>query len=138
MSIKNFSKVAIVLALTGAVSVGLTACSTPTPTPTNSSTVIAPIVKNLSDLTAGTTVNMKVGEVLDINTGDTDPAIVMVQDTDATDNPNDKVVVFSAGGVSGTAVNNPSYKAVGAGTAYIVLVNDTTGAVLADFTIVVS
>lgn len=135
MSIKNIAKLTSIIVLTAGVGLGLTACSFSVSSPMETASQVAPQIQGLSSLQDNVAVNMTVGEMFVINTGDIDPSIVMIQDTDAVNNPNNDIVQFIAGGVSGTSVNNPAFMSISKGSAHIILVNSDNGVILADFTI---
>ena len=113
------SKVAAV-AVTALAAFGLTACSQPTPsTPVSSSgtAVTEPVVMNV-DALQGTTVDISVGQALDIDTGDlaVDSYTAKMGDT--------SVAEFVEGKDSGGATFNPGVRALAVGTTKVTLAND--------------
>lgn len=135
MSIKSITKLSTIVVLAAGLGLSLTACSYSISSPLETASIVAPTIQGLSTLQDNTTVNMPVGNMFIINTGDLDPSVVMVQDTDSITNPNNEVVQFIAGGVSGNGETNPAFMSISKGSAHIILVNSVNGSVLADFTI---
>lgn len=117
----KLSKLAAAVAVL-ALTVGLSACAQPI-TP-----VIAPITENASDL-QGATVELIVGQALNINTGDlaVDSYSGAVEDT--------TVAEFVAGRTDGSATFNPGVTALAEGTTTVVLSNADGG--IQDVTFVV-
>lgn len=118
MKLSNLAAAVAVLALT----VGLSACS-PQATP-----VIAPVTEDAGDL-QGTTVDLIVGQVLNINTGD------LAVDSYSGDVEDPAVAEFVAGRTDGSATFNPGVKALAEGTTTVVLSNADGG--IQDVTFVV-
>ena len=96
------------------VTIGLSACA-----PSNES-VIAPVTMNANDL-QGATVDLVVGQVLNINTGDlaVDSYSGEVEDT--------SVAEFVKGYEDGGATFNPGVKALAEGTTTVVMSNSDGG-----------
>ena len=82
--------------------------------------VMAPIVKNVGDL-QGDTIDLRVGQVLDIDTGDldVDSYTATVSDT--------SIAEFVQGRDDGSAVFNPGITALAPGTTQVVLSNEQGG-----------
>lgn len=106
--------------------------STPTPTPTNiGPDVITPITEDAGAL-QGTTVSLKVGQVLNINTGDLD-----VDSYDGqVEHP--EVAEFTKGYDDGSAQFNPGVTGLSAGTTEVVLSNADGGIEDVTFTVSVT
>lgn len=107
-----------------ALAAGLSACAAPTP-------VIAPVTMDANDL-QGATVDLVVGQVLNINTGDlaVDSYTGEVADT--------SVAEFVPGREDGTATFNPGVKALAEGSTEVVLANSNGGIQNLTFTVDVS
>lgn len=105
------------------LAVSLSACSQQTPsTPVSSSasTVIAPVVLDADSL-QGATIDLSVGQVLDINTGD------LAVDSYSGDVEDTSVAEFVKGRDDGSATFNPGITAVAVGTTKVTLSNDDGG-----------
>jgi hypothetical protein len=104
--------------------IGLSAC-TSTPSTNN---VIAPVVMDAGDL-QGATVDLKVGQVLDIDTGslDVDSYSATVADP--------KIAEFVAGRVESSATFNPGVTALAVGSTEVVLSNSDGGIQDVSFTV---
>lgn len=105
------------------VALSLCACSQQTPsTPVSSSasTVIAPVVLSAEDL-QGATVDLSVGQVLDITTGD------LAVDSYSAEIEDPSVVEFVEGRESGGATFNPGLTALTEGTTKVTLSNEDGG-----------
>jgi len=117
---------ALVIALSGCA-----ASSTPS-TPTGESTsVIAPVTMSANDL-QGATVELVVGQVLNIDTGD------LAVDSYRGTVSDGAVAEFVAGRDDGSATFNPGVKALAAGTSSVEMVNDQGGIQPLEFTVTVS
>lgn len=105
-----------------ALAVGLSACAQ------QETPVIAPVTKDVGDL-QGTTVDLVVGQVLNINTGDlaVDSYTGAVEDT--------SVAEFVAGRTDGSATFNPGVTALAEGTTKVVLSNSDGGIQDVTFTV---
>ncbi|QEW01518.1 hypothetical protein F6J84_09260 [Microbacterium caowuchunii] len=120
-----------------AAALSLAACATsaaPAPTVTASSIggdVIAPVTMAAGDL-QGATVDLLVGQVLNITTGDlaVDSYTGQVADTE--------VATFVEGRTDGSAEFNPGVEAVGAGTTDVTMTNSDGGIQPLRFTVVVT
>lgn len=93
--------------------------------------VIAPVTKNAGDLQGGD-VELVVGQVLNINTGD---LAVQSYSGEVAD---ESVAVFVPGREDGSAEFNPGVEAVRAGTTTVVLTNEDGGIQPVTFTVTVS
>jgi hypothetical protein len=126
--VKNSRSIGIValVILSGAF---LSACSSAAAPA--STTVIAPVVKDVGDL-QGATIDLRVGQVLDIDTGSlaVDSYSGKVADT--------AVAEFVAGRVDGGATFNPGVTALEAGTTKVVLSNSDGGIQDVTFTVAVA
>ena len=93
--------------------------------------VIAPVVRDVGDL-LGETVQLEVGQVLDIDTGDlaVDSYRGVVADP--------SVARFSAGREEGGTTSNPGVEGLAEGTTEVVLSNDDGGIQDVTFTVEVS
>jgi hypothetical protein len=111
------------VALVAATTFALSACS-----PGN---VIAPVTESANDL-QGTTVDLKVGQVLNINTGDLAVDSYEAEVTDAS------VVEFVQGREDGDATYNPGFTAKAEGTTEVTMTNEQGGIQPLEFTIVVT
>ena len=110
-----------ILALGGCATSPSTGTDTSTPTPSASSTVpvTPPKTENVSDL-QGASVELVVGQILNIDTGDlpTDSYVGKIAD---------RTVGEFVKGSAGSPVTNPGIKALAAGTTEVVLSNDQGG-----------
>lgn len=116
-----------------AVIASLAACSGAAPKPAESTSlagVIAPITMPVGDLD-GTTVNLVVGQALNITTGDVDVTSFTATVVDPA------VAEFSPGRIESTATFNPGFMARAEGTTTVELHSSTAPEEIA-FTIVVS
>ncbi|WP_375384521.1 hypothetical protein [uncultured Microbacterium sp.] len=104
---------------------GLSACA-PSVSP-----VITPVVKDAGAL-QGATVDLRVGQVLDINTGD----LAVDSYTGVVDEPT--VAEFVQGRVDGDTTFNPGVDALAVGTTKIVLSNSNGGIQDVSFTVKVT
>lgn len=105
-----------------ALAVGLSACAQ------QETPVIAPVTEDVGDL-QGTTVDLIVGQALNINTGDlaVDSYTGTVEDT--------TVAEFVAGRTDGSATFNPGVTALAEGTTKVVLSNSDGGIQDVTFTV---
>ncbi|MBN9225618.1 MAG: hypothetical protein ABS63_05625 [Microbacterium sp. SCN 70-27] len=111
----------------------LTACASATPSPADSTPagqVIAPITMPVGDLD-GTTVNLVVGQALNIATGDVDVTSFTATVVDPA------VAEFTPGRIDSSATFNPGFMARAEGTTTVELHSSTAPDEIA-FTIVVS
>ncbi len=108
-----------------AVTVGLSACAQSTPTP-----VIAPVTMDVGDL-EGETVDLIVGQVLNINTGD------LAVDSYSGEVEDSAVAEFVKGREEGGATYNPGVKALAEGSTEVVLSNSDGGIEDVTFTVTV-
>lgn len=114
------------IALVGAATLGLTACSSAstdsasTDTSSQASQVIAPIIVDTADLN-GTTVDLPLNNVMDINV----PADTEADWTATVADPS--ILEFTAGGTDGGATMNPGIKPLKAGSTEVTLTNSKTG-----------
>lgn len=115
---------ALVVVLAVTAMMGLTGCAPPSP-------VIAPVVMDVGDL-QGETVQLAVGQVLDIDTGDlaVDSYQGVVEDP--------SVAQFSPGREEGGATFNPGVTGLADGTTEVVLSNSNGGIQDVTFTVEVS
>lgn len=138
------------LAIAGVAVAGLAACSNPTPTPTQSASsntvspdvnptpvetpiggdIIAPVSVNLADIN-GSTQNLVVGQVLNLNVADQDPSVWSGVSSDTT------VATVTEGKIDGTATMNPGVTGVKAGTSTVTFTNSFTKEVVT-FTVTVA
>jgi hypothetical protein len=131
---KTLLKITAITALAAAATFGLSACSSGSDNDSdsdNSSTsqLVGPIVVEVADLD-GTTVEVNVDQMVDINTGDTDPADFTGKVADS------KVAEFVAGGPDGSATFNPGVTGLAMGSTTVELTNTKTGDVIT-FTVTV-
>lgn len=118
---KSFKIAGVVVA--AVLALGVTACSQQTPsTPVSSSAseVVAPVVLSADDL-QGATVDLSVGQVLDITTGD------LAVDSYSAEVEDPSVVEFVEGRESGGATFNPGLTALTVGTTKVTLSNEDGG-----------
>jgi len=113
--------------LTGLIvaALALTACAG------ESTPVIAPVTENVGDL-QGTDVDLKVGQVLNIDTGD------LAVDSYAGEVADPAVAEFTAGREDGSATFNPGVTAKAPGTTEVVLSNEDGGIQDVTFTVTVT
>lgn len=117
------------LAIVSAAALGLSACSSPAEP--DGKNVIAPVSMDANDL-QGETIDLVVGQVLNINTGDlkTDSYSGTVADT--------KVATFSQGSAKEGLVLNPGVEAVAVGETAVTMKNSNGGIQPLEFTVKVS
>jgi hypothetical protein len=108
----------------------LTACAAPEPSPSGSS-VIAPVTVSAGDL-QGTTVDLVVGQVLNINTGD------LAVDSYTATVADPEVAEFVQGREDDSATFNPGFTALAEGSTAVELVNEQGGIEPLSFTIEVT
>lgn len=123
----TFSKLTAVTAISAAAIFGLAACSSGTTPDQDSdadnagtSQLVGPVVVDVAAID-GTTVMVNEGQMVDITTGDLDPAGFTAKIAD------EKVATFSAGGPDGSATFNPGIEGVASGTTQVVLTDSGTG-----------
>jgi hypothetical protein len=123
-------------AIVVAAAIGLSACSAPAASAPAASTpiggdIVAPVTMSANDL-QGASVDLVVGQVLNITTGDlaVDSYTGEVADT--------AVATFVAGREEGGATFNPGVTAVAAGTTEVTLTNADGGIQPLEFTVVVT
>lgn len=112
----------LTLGIAAVAAFGLSACAQtadttdPEPTPIGSD-VVAPVTEDL-DALEGATIDLRVGQVLNINTGDlaVDSISGEVEDPD--------IAEFTAGSDDGSAQFNPGVTALAEGTTTVVLFDD--------------
>jgi len=117
-----------------AAAVALTACSSPSSSPSETpigGDIVAPVTMEANDL-QGATVDLVVGQVLNINTGDlaVDSYTGEVADTD--------VATFTEGHEDASASFNPGVEAVGVGETTVTMTNSDGGIQPLEFTVVVT
>jgi hypothetical protein len=123
-----FLGAAVVAVLAGT----LVACAAPAPTPSGSSTqVIAPVTMSANDL-QGATVDLVVGQVLNINTGD------LAVDSYTGEVADPAVAEFVAGRDDGSATFNPGVTALAEGSTEVVMTNEQGGIQPLTFTVEVT
>tara|TARA_R110002051_G_scaffold246021_1_gene305644 strand:- start:22502 stop:22882 length:381 start_codon:yes stop_codon:yes gene_type:complete len=110
------------------VAAGMSACATDTSTDGD---VITPISVEANDL-QGDTVELIVGQVLNINTGD------LATDSYSGETSDDSVAVFTPGTGGTGAEFNPGVKAVGVGETDVTMKNSDGGIQDLNFTVVVT
>lgn len=117
------------LVIVSAAALGLAACSSPSEP--DGKNVIAPVSMDANDL-QGKTVDLVVGQVLNINTGDlkTDSYSGTVADT--------KIATFSPGSEKEGLVLNPGVEAVAIGETAVTLKNSNGGIQPLEFTVKVT
>ncbi len=125
VKISKLLSTAAIIALSIGATVGLSACAAPN-TP-----VIAPVTKDVGQL-QGATVDLVVGQVLNINTND----LAVDSYTGKVDDPS--VVKFEAGRVEGGTTYNPGFTALAEGSTQVVMTNANGGIQPLTFTIEVS
>ncbi|MGX5681822.1 hypothetical protein [Schumannella luteola] len=112
--------------LVAAAATALLALAACAPTP-----VIAPVTKSANDL-QGATVELVVGQVLNINTGD------LAVDSYTAEVSDPAVAEFTQGREDGSATFNPGFTAKAEGTTEVTMTNDQGGIQPLEFTITVS
>ena len=113
----------LAVALVAAATLALAACA-----PTN---VITPVTMSADDL-QGATVDLKVGQVLNINTGD------LAVDSFEAEVSDSSVAEFVQGRDDGGATYNPGFTGKAEGTTDVTMTNEQGGIQPLEFTIVVS
>lgn len=133
----TFSKLTAMTAISAAAVFGLAACSSGADANKdadvdNSSTtqLVGPVVVDVATLD-GTDVTVNAGQMIDITTGDLDPASFAATIADA------KVATFTAGGKTGSATFNPGITGVASGMTKVALTDSATGKVY-NFTVTVN
>ena len=121
----------IALGVAGLLAVALSACGAGSGEATKTGDVIAPITMNANDL-QGADVDLVVGQVLNINTGD----LAVESYTGEVSDP--AVAEFVPGRTDGSAEFNPGVTALAEGTAEVTLVNAQGGIQPLEFTVHVS
>lgn len=134
MTTRRLTRVLVATVVSAAV-LGFTACASPgaapaSPTPIGGN-VIAPVTMAAGSL-QGATVDLVVGQVLNITTGDlaTDSYTGTVADT--------SVATFTPGGEKSGAVFNPGVTAIAPGETAVTMTNAQGGIQPLDFTVVVT
>ena len=112
------------IATAAALMLALSACAQPTP-------VVAPVVMDVNDL-QGETVELAVGQVLDIETGS------LAVDSYSGEVEDESVATFTAGREDGGTTYNPGVTGVAEGTTKVVLSNSDGGIQDVTFTVEVS
>lgn len=128
-----FAAVVITVAAS-AMTVGLSGCAaSPAEAPTTpiGGDIVAPVTREANELQGGT-VDLVVGQVLNISTGDlaTDSYTGEVADTE--------VATFVKGTTGGSAETNPGVTAVGPGETEVTMTNEAGGIQPLTFTVVVT
>lgn len=133
----SFSKLTVITAIAAAALFGLAACSSGSTAGQDSGAdnaettqLVGPVVVDVEALD-GTTQMLNEGQVLDITTGDLDPATFTATVADS------NVATFTEGGTAGSATSNPGITGVAAGTTTVVLTDSATGTVY-NFTVTVN
>jgi hypothetical protein len=129
-------KLTAITAISAAGIFGLAACSTGASTDQDADTdnggttqMIGPVVVDVEALD-GTTQMLNEGQVLDITTGDLDPADFTATIADT------MVASFEAGGTEGSATFNPGITGLASGTTKVALTDTASGTVY-NFTVTV-
>ena len=121
----------VAAAVVAAAAFALSACSG-TATPDDASShVIAPVTVEANDL-QGETVDLLVGQTLNINTGD------LAVDSYRGEVADTEVATFVAGHDDGSATFNPGVEAVAPGTTKVTMTNSNGGIQPLEFTVVVT
>ncbi len=120
MKIKGLAGIVAVAAIT----LALSACAQPAP-------VVAPVVMDVGDL-QGETVELAVGQVLDIDTGS------LAVDSYSGEVEDESVAEFTAGREEGGTTYNPGVTALAPGTTKVVLSNSDGGIQDVSFTVEVT
>lgn len=110
---RRLAPLAVIAALAGALA--LSGCASSPTTP-----VMAPIVRDVGDL-PGETIDLRVGQVLSINTGD------LAVDSYTGEVTDPAIAEFTAGKDDGSATFNPGITARSPGTTKVVLSNEDGG-----------
>ncbi|GAB2826960.1 hypothetical protein GCM10027022_17450 [Alpinimonas psychrophila] len=133
----TFIKITTITAISAAAIFGLAACSSGTDANKdsdvdNSSTsqLVGPIVVDVATL-EGTDVTVNQGQMIDITTGNLDPATFTAKIADT------KIATFTAGGKNGSATFNPGITGVASGMTKVALTDSATGKVY-NFTVTVN
>lgn len=120
MKIKGLAGIVAVAAIT----LALSACAQPAP-------VVAPVVMDVGEL-QGETVELAVGQVLDIDTGS------LAVDSYSGEVEDESVAEFTAGREEGGTTYNPGVTALAPGTTKVVLSNSDGGIQDVSFTVEVT
>jgi len=125
----TLTKITTITAISAAAIFGLAACSSGSDANKdsdvdNSSTtqLVGPIVVDVATL-EGTDVTVNQGQMIDITTGNLDPATFTAKIADT------KIATFTAGGKNGSATFNPGITGVASGMTTVTLTDSATGKV---------
>ncbi len=121
---KRISRLAVVAL--AAAALALTAC-----TPQTGGSVIAPVTMNVDDL-QGATVDLVVGQALNVDTGD------LAVDSYTGEVADPSVAEFVPGREDGSATFNPGVNALAAGTTEVTMTNESGGIQPLQFTVTVT
>jgi hypothetical protein len=130
----RFTKIFAAAVVVAAVATGLSACSSSssdTPSTPIGGDVITPVSMSANDL-QGASVDLIVGQVLNINTGD------LATDSYTGEVADRKVAEFVPGQTGGSAELNPGVQALAVGTSTVTMTNEQGGIQPLEFTVVVS
>lgn len=119
-TLRVFAAAAIVVS----AAFSLTACAPATP-------VIAPVTMEANDL-QGASVDLVVGQVLNINTGD------LAVDSYAAEIGDGSILSFTQGRDDGSAVYNPGFTAKAVGDTEVTMTNEQAGIQPLEFTVTVT
>lgn len=123
-------KLVLAAVCSAAFALALTGCAPGAADPENTS-VIAPVTESANDL-QGATVELVVGQVLNINTGD------LAVDSYEGEVADPAVAEFVQGGDDGSATFNPGVRALAEGTTTVTMTNQDGGIQPLEFTVEVS
>ena len=130
----TLSKITAITAISAVAIFGLAACSTGAGSDQDSDTdtiqLVGPVVVEVATLD-GTDVMVNEGQMIDITTGDLDPAAFTAAIADT------NIATFTAGGPDGSATFNPGITGVASGTTKVALTDTVTGTVY-NFTVTVT
>ncbi|MCS5716078.1 hypothetical protein NVV95_16150 [Herbiconiux sp. CPCC 205716] len=128
---RTFTAVVIAVAVAGGGLSGCAASPAEAPTTPIGGDIVAPVTMEANDL-QGATVDLVVGQVLNVKTGDlaTDSYTGEVADT--------QVATFVKGATGGSAETNPGVTAVGPGETEVTMTNSDGGIQPLTFTVVVT
>lgn len=133
------SKLTAIAAISAAAIFGLAACSSGASSDANNDAdvdansttqLVGPVVVDVATID-GKDVTVNAGQMIDITTGDLDPAGFTATIAD------EKVATFTAGGVDGSATFNPGITGVASGMTKVALTDSATGTVY-NFTVTVN
>lgn len=125
---KNWTRAVVLLAAVG-LAAGLSGCGGTSEAPIGGD-IIAPVTMEANEL-QGASVELLVGQVLNIDTGD------LAVDSYRGDAADEQVAIFTQGREDGSAVFNPGIEAISPGKTEVTMTNEQGGIQPLQFTVTV-